>query len=277
MPRGRDTSVLHAYLREISAYPLLTREQEQELARRVVQDGDPAAKERLVLCNLRLVVDVAREYGGRGMDLMDLIAEANLGLLHAVDKFDPERGFRFSTYAVWWIRRAILRALNSSARIVRIPTHMIETIGRAKQAQSQLRDELGREPKMEEIATRLDLKPSSARLLKMALAAETRSIEQSVKGMSDLSMAGILPDPNEPRPDEVVFDRMQMQALAELLRTIDEREGRVLSLRFGLEEGGPKTLREVGRLVGLSRERVRQIERRALEKLKEALEGAGFD
>jgi len=274
MRTGGHNSGLRSYLREIGQYPLLSREEEQKLAHDIAERGDHAAKERMVLCNLRLVVDIAKRYAGRGRDLMDLVAEGNLGLLHAVDKFDADRGFRFSTYATWWIKRAIRRAVSSSARTVRIPTHMVETIAHAKQAQTQLRAELKREPTIDQIAERLQLTPARALLLKQALAADTRSMDQS---LGTGSLADILRSREEPGPDEVVFDRMQKQALSELLQTIDEREARILSLRFGLDEGGPKTLREVGRIVHLSRERVRQIEHRALEKLKEALNQAGFD
>ncbi|MCK4374491.1 MAG: sigma-70 family RNA polymerase sigma factor, partial [Candidatus Brocadiae bacterium] len=185
----------------------------------------------------------------------------------------------FSTYATWWIRRAIRRAINSSARTIRIPTYMIEIVARAKQAQGALRSELDREPTMDEIAEAVDLSGTRARLLQRVLSAETTSIFEAlpVGGRSELSLAAILRSPDADRPDQVVFDRMELQALADLLETIDEREARILSLRFGLERDGPKTLREVGRLVGLSRERVRQIERKALQKLKEALTRAGFE
>lgn len=279
MRRGTQDSTLRDYLRQIGAFELLSREEEQKLARRIVRQGDPKAKEQMVLCNLRLVASIAKEFAGRGLDLLDLIEEGNLGLLHAVEKFDPERGFRFSTYATWWIRRAIRRAINSSARTIRIPTYMIEIVARAKQAQGALRSELDREPTMDEIAEAVDLSGTRARLLKRVLSAETTSIFDALPagGRSELSLAAILRSPDADRPDQVVFDRMELQALGDLLETIDEREARILSLRFGLERDGPKTLREVGRLVGLSRERVRQIERGALQKLKEALTGAGFE
>lgn len=279
MRRGTQDSTLRDYLRQIGAFELLSREEEQKLARRIVRQGDPKAKEQMVLCNLRLVASIAKEFAGRGLDLLDLIEEGNLGLLHAVEKFDPERGFRFSTYATWWIQRAIRRAINSSARTIRIPTYMIEIVARAKQAQGALRSELDREPTMDEIAEAVDLSGTRARLLQRVLSAETTSIFDAlpVGGRSELSLAAILRSPDADRPDQVVFDRLELQALGDLLETIDEREARILSLRFGLERDGPKTLREVGRLVGLSRERVRQIERGALQKLKEALTGAGFE
>jgi len=271
--------VLGAYLREVGRHPLLTREQEQEHASRLRRDADPAAREHLILGNLRLVVSIAREYAGRGPDLTDLIAEGNLGLLHAVDKFDPRRGVRFGTYATWWIRRAIRRAVNSSARTIRIPAYMVETVARAKQTQVALRDRLGREPTMAEVAEQLKLSGAGARFLQRALAAETTSLYEDLTdaAQSGMSLAAVLAAPDSEQPERVVFDKMEMQALRDLLDAIDQREARILSLRFGLAEDGPRTLREVGRRMGLSRERVRQIEKRALEKLKEALGSAGYE
>ena len=279
MRRGGQDPVLRAYLREVGAHPLLTREQEQEHASRLRRDGDPAARERLILGNLRLVVSIAREYAGRGPDLMDLIAEGNLGLLHAVDKFDPGRGVRFGTYATWWIRRAIRRAVNSSARTIRIPAYMVETVAHAKQTQVALRGRLGREPTMAEVAEQLKLSGTSALFLQRALAAETTSLYENLTDAAQpgMSLAAVLAAPDSEQPERVVFDKMEMQALRDLLDAIDQREARILSLRFGLAEDGPRTLREVGRRVGLSRERVRQIEKRALEKLKEALGSAGYE
>lgn len=275
---GRD-SALGAYLSDIGRYPLLSREEEQRLARRVRHEHDAAARERLVQSNLRLVVSIAKDYAGRGRDLMDLVAEGNLGLLHAVEKFDPGRGVRFGTYATWWIRRAIRRAVSSSARTIRIPAYMVETIARAKRTQSALRTELGREPTAEDLADRLDLGSVRARFLQKALAAETRSLYDDLSrgGRSGSSLAQVLASPDSQQPDRIVFDQMEMRALQDLLETIDEREAHILSLRFGLEADGPKTLREVGRRVGLSRERVRQIERGALQKLKDALTSQGFE
>jgi RNA polymerase primary sigma factor len=278
MRRGTRDSAVRQYLREIGQYPLLTREEEVELTRRARQ-GDLQANERMIICNLRLVANLAKEYAGRGLELMDLIEEGNLGLLHAVERFDPERGVRFSTYATWWIRRALRRAVYSSARTIRIPTYVVEMVARAKQAQSILRSELGHEPTMDQVTERLDLSGARAVLLQRGLAAEILSIdaEQVSDSQVDTSLAAILKSPDATRPDEEVFDQMELQLLQDLLARIDEREGRILSLRFGLEGDGPRTLRQVGKDVGLSRERVRQIERKALEKLKEALSRAGFE
>jgi RNA polymerase primary sigma factor len=279
MRRGTQDSTLKQYLHEIGAYPLLTKEEELDLAGRIVRDDDPQAKERMILCNLRLVASIAKEFAGRGLDLLDLIEEGNLGLLHAVERFDPARGFRFSTYATWWIQRAIRRAVSSSARTIRVPTYMVEMVAKAKQAQTALRAEMGRSPTMAEVAEQLDLSGHRALLLQRGLAAETTSIYEGpgAGGQSETTLAAILRSPDEESPDEEVFGRMELQALEELLATIDEREAQILSLRFGLDRDGPKTLREIGREVGLSRERVRQIERKALEKLKEALSSAGFE
>jgi RNA polymerase sigma factor (sigma-70 family) len=275
MRPGHQDPVLRAYLREIGAHPLLTREQEQELAVRLWRDHDAAAREQIILSNLRLVVSIARDYGGRGVDLSDLVAEGNLGLLHAVDRFDPARGVRFGTYATWWVRRAIRRAVSSSARTVRIPAYMVEIVARAKQAQAALRDRLDRAPTMAEVAQELALSGPRALFLLKALSAETTSLYEEVADgeESETSLAAVLAGPESEQPDRVVFDRMEMNALRDLLDAIDEREAHILSLRFGLGEDGPQTLREVGRSTGLSRERVRQIEKHALGKLKEALAG----
>jgi RNA polymerase primary sigma factor len=278
MRRGTQDVALRQYLEEIGRYPLLTREDDEELGRRVVRHGDPRAKERLILCNLRLVASIAKTFTGRGMELMDLIEEGNLGLLHAVERFDPERGFRFSTYATWWIMRAIRRAVNSSVRTIRIPTYMVEVVARAKRTQAALRAELHREPTMREVADGLGLKGTRALLLRRALSAETMSIYEGARaaGAPQVSLAAVLRSPETTRPDRATFDKMELQTLAGLLERIDEREARILALRFGLGKDAPKTLRETGRRVGLSRERVRQIEKHALEKLKEEMTRAGF-
>lgn len=279
MRRATQDIALREYLKEIGRYPLLSKEEEEALARRIMQTAGAQAKQEMILCNLRLVARIATEFSGRGLDPMDLIEEGNLGLLHAAEKFDPDRGFRFSTYATWWIRRAIRRAINSSARTVRVPTYMIEVIARAKHVQSALRAKLGREPTMDEVTKALALKGARAQLLRRALATETVSIYQGVQpaGAQHVSLAAVLKGPDAYRPEREVFDRLELQMLGNLLQTIDEREARILSLRFGLEGEGPKTLRQVGRLVGLSFERVRQIEKRALQKLKEAMTGAGYE
>lgn len=278
MARRTSDSTLKSYLRQIARYPLLGREEERELASRIA-GGEHAARQRMVLCNLRLVVRVARDFTGRGLDLMDLVEEGNLGLLRAVEGFDPGRDVRFSTYATWWIRRAILRALNSCARTIRIPTYMIELIANAKRTQAELRTELDRDPTTDELARRLPLDEPHARLVERLLSSRTTSIYDNPTGdpASDVSLAAVLRDTGSRSPEEIVFGKIEIEALEQLLKTIDEREALVLSLRYGLDKEAPKSLREAGREIGLSRERVRQIEKHALHKLKEALEHAGFD
>ncbi|MHC4593172.1 MAG: sigma-70 family RNA polymerase sigma factor, partial [Planctomycetota bacterium] len=225
MRRRTQDAALGQYLQEIGAYPLLNREDEHALAVRI-RDGDHEAKERLILSNLRLVASIAKDYAGRGLDLLDLIEEGNLGLLHAVERYDAERGFRFSTYATWWIRRAMRRAVYSSARTIRIPTYMVEIVAKAKQAQAALRAELGHAPTMAEVAERLNLSGTRALLLQRGLAAETTSIYEgaSASGQSETALASILRSPDTQQPDREVFDRMELQALEDLLATIDERE-----------------------------------------------------
>lgn len=278
MARRTHDATLRDYLREIGRYKLLNRDEEHELGHRI-QQGDEQAKEDMILANLRLVVNIAREFANRGLDMMDLIEEGNLGLLHAVTRFDPERDVRFSTYGTWWIRRAIRRALNSSARTIRIPTYMVEIIAHAKRAQTILRTELDREPTMDEVAERMDMDSSHARLVERLLASETNSLYENPTGGSTpgVTLAGVLQDVNVAAPDELVFDQMQLETLSGLMGTITDREAEILSLRFGLHHERAMTLREVGKKVKLSRERVRQLEKRALEKLKTAMEKAGFD
>lgn len=277
MARGRQDSALRRYLKEIGSYSLLTREEEQELARRIRSEGSEEARTRLIVCNLRLVVSIAKDYTRRGLELMDLIEEGNVGLLHAAEKFDPDRGVRFSTYATWWIQRAIRRAVLAAQRTIHVPAYMIETIAKAKKSQSRLRDELGRAPTMHEVASDLDLASGRQRLLRRALLANTTSIYKNVgpADETDVSLAALLADTGQPPPDQAVFSRIELETLEHMLLHISEREAEILSLRFGLGAEEPQTLREVGRRMGLSRERVRQIEKRTLAKLKDALTRGG--
>jgi RNA polymerase primary sigma factor len=278
MARRTQDAALAAYLQEIGKHPLLDREEEQALARRVAQ-GDPDARERMTLSNLRLVVSIARAFTGRGLELPDLIEEGNLGLLHAVERFDPERHLRFSTYATWWIRRAIRRALNSSARTIRIPTYMVEIVAAAKHIQAALRARLGREPTISQVAEQLALDGPHAHLLQRVLDTETTSIydDPTNGARSEATLAAVLSDRTSEPPDKTVFDRIQWETLEQMLQAIGEREARILTMRFGLSNDAPMTLRETGSRMGISRERVRQIEKRALQKLKEAMGRAGFD
>ena len=267
---------LKTYFSRIARYRLLTRQKEIDLARRYRGSGDQKARERLILCNLRLVVSIAKKFQKRGLPLMDLIEEGNMGLMRAVERYDPEKGFRFSTFATWWIQRAIRRSLYSGVLAVRIPPYMFEIIGRAKQTMTDLEEELSRTPTMEEVAHRMKLKPSGTLLLKRAMNLRTTSLSAPLRsgapGESPVSLEAILEDTRAEQPDQIVLDELDREKLHRMLQSIDGREAKVLSLRFGLENDRPKTLREIGRILGLSRERVRQIQNKTLEKLKEALQ-----
>ncbi|MDP6439019.1 MAG: RNA polymerase sigma factor RpoD/SigA [Candidatus Brocadiia bacterium] len=266
---------LRAYLSRIGTYQLLEPHEEHELAERYRSSGDPEARERLILCNLRLVVSIAKRFQGRGLPLMDLIEEGNLGLLRAIERFDPDKGVRVSTLATWWIERAIRRALYSSVRTVRIPAYMFEIIARAKATALELHEELARTPTMPEIAARMKLTKRTATLLQRAMRGRTRSLSEPVAGGYDGSQTtldAVLEDEGAARPDEIVLGEMEHQALHRMIQSIDGREAHILALRFGLEDEDPKTLSKIAEIVGLSRERVRQIEHRALQRLKEALE-----
>ncbi len=266
------------YLESVRKYPLLSREEEQELLERYSKHGDLEARDRLILSNLRLVVNIARRYARPGVGLGDLIEEGNLGLFHALEKFDPDRGVRFATYASWWIRKAILRAARAVHQTVRIPSHMVETLAKARRIENELHEELGREPTMAEVAERLELSSARLKLLRRALSAETTSMEMALgsDGERVLTLREVLPDDEEPAPDEAVFDTLQLEALKRMWKTIDQRQARILTLRYGLDEEGPRSLREVARIVGLSRERVRQIEKEALQSLYRGMALSGY-
>ena len=279
---SRDTG-LKDYLERAGAYPLLDREEEQELARRYREHGDPRAREQLVVSNLRLVVSIAKKFQRRGLQLMDLVEEGNLGLLRAVERFDPDRGSRFSTFATWWIQQAIRRALYASVLTVRVPAYMFEIVARAKEVALKLEAETGRRPSMEEVIRRMSLRRSTGVLLKRAMLSRTASLsapvssEASVEAGMDSSLEAVLQDDSAVPPDEIVIGEIERRALHRMIESIDQREARILSLRFGLEEGQPKTLNEVGSLLGISRERVRQLEHRALKRLKGAMESRGAE
>ena len=254
------------YLKEIGRVPLLSAEEEVELAIRM-SEGDVAAKKRLSEANLRLVVSIAKRYVGRGMQFLDLIQEGNLGLIKAVEKFDHTKGFKFSTYATWWIRQAITRAIADQARTIRIPVHMVETINKVKKVNSQLLHENGHEPTNEQIAEKLEMPVEKVREI-MRVAQEPVSLETPIGEEEDSHLGDFIPDEDAPAPSDVASQTMLKEQLAEVLSTLTPREEKVLRLRFGLEDGRSRTLEEVGKEFNVTRERIRQIEAKALRKLR---------
>ena len=254
------------YLKEIGRVPLLSAEEEVELAIRM-SEGDVAAKKRLSEANLRLVVSIAKRYVGRGMQFLDLIQEGNLGLIKAVEKFDHTKGFKFSTYATWWIRQAITRAIADQARTIRIPVHMVETINKVKKVNSQLLHENGHEPTNEQIAEKLEMPVEKVREI-MRVAQEPVSLETPIGEEEDSHLGDFIPDEDAPAPSDVASHTMLKEQLAEVLSTLTPREEKVLRLRFGLEDGRSHTLEEVGKEFNVTRERIRQIEAKALRKLR---------
>ncbi len=254
------------YLKEIGRVPLLTPEEEIDLAIRIM-DGDEAAKKRLSEANLRLVVSIAKRYVGRGMQFLDLIQEGNLGLIKAVEKFDYTKGFKFSTYATWWIRQAITRAIADQARTIRIPVHMVETINKAKKASSMLLHKNGHEPSAEEIAGELQMPVDKVREI-MRVAQEPVSLETPIGEEEDSHLGDFIPDDDAPAPADAASHTLLREQLSDVLSTLTPREAKVLRLRFGLEDGRPRTLEEVGKEFDVTRERIRQIEAKALRKLR---------
>ena len=254
------------YLKEIGRVPLLSAEEEVELAIRM-SEGDVAAKKRLSEANLRLVVSIAKRYVGRGMQFLDLIQEGNLGLIKAVEKFDHTKGFKFSTYATWWIRQAITRAIADQARTIRIPVHMVETINKVKKVNSQLLHENGLEPTNVLIAVMLVMPVEKVREI-MRVAQEPVSLETPIGEEEDSHLGDFIPDEDAPAPSDVASHTMLKEQLAEVLSTLTPREEKVLRLRFGLEDGRSRTLEEVGKEFNVTRERIRQIEAKALRKLR---------
>ena len=254
------------YLKEIGKVPLLSAEEEIELAKRM-EEGDEQAKQKLAEANLRLVVSIAKRYVGRGMLFLDLIQEGNLGLIKAVEKFDYREGYKFSTYATWWIRQAITRAIADQARTIRIPVHMVETINKLIRVSRQLLQELGREPQPEEIAEVMDIPVERVREI-LKISQEPVSLETPIGEEEDSHLGDFIPDDNMPVPADAAAFTLLKEQLVEVLDTLTEREKKVLTLRFGLEDGRARTLEEVGKEFNVTRERIRQIEAKALRKLR---------
>jgi len=254
------------YLKEIGKIPLLSTEEESALAQRMA-DGDDSARQRMAEANLRLVVSIAKRYVGRGMHFLDLIQEGNLGLIKAVEKFDYSKGYKFSTYATWWIRQAITRAIADQARTIRIPVHMVETINKTIRVSRQLLQDLGHEPSAEEIAEQMDLPADKVReILKIAM--EPVSLETPIGEEEDSHLGDFVPDDSASEPSEIAAYSMLRQQLDEVMDTLTPREKKVLELRFGLVDGRSRTLEEVGKEFNVTRERIRQIEAKALRKLR---------
>jgi len=254
------------YLKEIGRVPLLTPEEEVELAERMAE-GDPYARKRLSEANLRLVVSIAKRYVGRGMQFLDLIQEGNLGLIKAVEKFDHTKGFKFSTYATWWIRQAITRAIADQARTIRIPVHMVETINKVKKVSSQLLHKNGHDATAEEIAAELDMPLDKVREI-MRVAQEPVSLETPIGEEEDSHLGDFIPDDDAPAPADAASHTLLREELEDVLSTLTPREKKVLELRFGLVDGRNRTLEEVGKEFNVTRERIRQIEAKALRKLR---------
>ncbi|QQG49696.1 MAG: RNA polymerase sigma factor RpoD [Candidatus Berkelbacteria bacterium] len=262
---GEDS--VRMYLREIGQYPLLTPDEEVRLAKRI-ERGDKAAKRRLTEANLRLVVSIAKKYIGRGLSLLDLVQEGNLGLQRAVEKFDYKKGFKFSTYATWWIRQAITRAIADQARVIRIPVHMVETINRYMRVQRELQQELGREPTYDELAKKLGIEVEKLEHI-MKISQDIVSLEAPVGEENDSTLGEFIEDKQQMSPEEQAIYQLMKGHVQESLSILTPREQKILRMRFGLDDGGKThTLEEVGKEFGVTRERIRQIEAKALQKLK---------
>ena len=263
---GRLDDPVRMYLKEIGKIKLLTPEEELETAKRMAE-GDEEARKRMSEANLRLVVSIAKRYVGRGMQLLDLIQEGNLGLMKAVEKFDYTKGYKFSTYATWWIRQSITRAIADQARTIRIPVHMVETINKVKKVSSQLLHETGHDPSAEEIADKLEMPAERVREI-MRIAQDPVSLETPIGEEEDSHLGDFIPDDDAPAPADAASLMLLKEQLNEVLSTLTDREAKVLRLRFGLEDGRSRTLEEVGKEFDVTRERIRQIEAKALRKLR---------
>ncbi len=263
-----DDSV-RLYLREIGKIPLLSAEEEMELARRVLK-GDKKAKDKMAEANMRLVVSIAKRYSGRGLDFLDLIQEGNTGLLRAVEKFDPDKGFKFSTYATWWIRQAITRAIADQARTIRIPVHMVETINKLLRTQRRMTQELNREPTIDELAKELDMEPEKVEYV-IKIKQDISSLDAGVgrDGDDEDSVLGdFIVDEDTISPEESATNQLLKERVQEVLSTLSDREQKIVRMRFGLDNGKSHTLEEVGQEFAVTRERIRQIEAKALAKLR---------
>ena len=267
--RGREVqSELQLYLREINSVPLLTAEDERELGWAIINDNCPHARERMIRANLRLVVAIAKNYSNRGLPLTDLIEEGNIGLMRAVEGFDPAQGARFSTYASWWIKQAIKRALINAVQPIHVPAYMVELIARWKQASQKLERELGRPPGLQELADEMQLPLKKIRIIKRAVKAFRAPSQTPLDDNGEpMSLGDLVSDEKETPPDECVFRDDELKTIRRLLDAIDEREARILRLRFGLDGQEPLTLKQIATEIGISRERVRQIADEALRKL----------
>lgn len=261
-----DDSV-RLYLREIGKIPLLTPEEELALAQKV-KSGDKDAKDKMAEANMRLVVSIAKRYSGRGLDFLDLIQEGNTGLLRAVEKFDPDKGFKFSTYATWWIRQAITRAIADQARTIRIPVHMVETINKLLRTQRRMTQELNREPTIEELAKEMEMEPEKIEYV-MKIKQDITSLDANVRDDDDDSVLGdFIEDEDAQSPEESATTQLLKEQVKDMLGVLTEREQKILKMRFGLEDGKSHTLEEVGQEFSVTRERIRQIEAKALSKLR---------
>jgi len=256
---------LETYFKEINRIQLLTASEERELAIRV-RRGEPEAREQMIKANLRLVVSIAKNYVDRGLSLLDLIEEGNLGLLKAVERFDPAAECRFSTYATWWIKQSIKRALIDTVKTVRIPSYMVELISKWKNTTSALNVKLGRQPSFDEVAQELQIPAESLNIIKTAIRASNSS-SQTISLENMWTLSEILEDKDARQPVDILFDEVEVETIERLLSSIEERDARILRMRYGLDSGDPMTLKEIGEKVNLSRERVRQIENEALKKL----------
>ncbi|MBI4601882.1 MAG: RNA polymerase sigma factor RpoD/SigA [Planctomycetes bacterium] len=256
---------LETYFKEINRIQLLTAKEEKELARKI-RKGDPVARDKMIKANLRLVVSIAKNYVDRGLSLLDLIEEGNLGLLKAVERFDPDEECRFSTYATWWIKQSIKRALIDTVKTVRIPSYMVELMSKWKNMAASLNVKLGRQPTFDEVAQALEIPPESLGIIKTALRASSSS-SQTISLENMWTLSEILEDKNAREPVQILFDEAEVELIERLLSILDDRDAKILRMRYGIDNGDPMTLKEIGEKVNLSRERVRQIENEALKML----------